>query len=135
MNYKYFTVCRTLWYAFIFTFHSPSQVIVSAKKDFQLKQHSCQSKTVLIDGREKNPNNIHWYANCFYSEKTHRAENNFLIAETYNGKCLHFLLHSEVLGTLGTTFDVINRGSFMSIAIWNPRRLFFIFSHVLNLTN
>lgn len=52
--------------------------IVSAKKDFQLKQHSCQSKTVLIDGREKNPNNIHWYANCFYPEKTHRAENNFL---------------------------------------------------------
>lgn len=78
MNYKYFTVCRTLWYAFIFTFHSPSQVIVSAKKDFQLKQHSCQSKTVLIDGRGKNPNNIHWYANCFYPEKTHRAENNFL---------------------------------------------------------
>lgn len=39
------------------------------------------------------------------------------LAETYNGKCLHFLLQSEVLGTLGTTFDVINRGSFMSIAI------------------
>lgn len=51
-----------------------------------------------------------------FTRKNSQGRKQFL-AETYNGKCLHFLLHSEVLGTLGTTFDVINRGSFMSIVI------------------
>lgn len=57
------------------------------------------------------------------------------LAETYNGKCLHFLLHSEVLGTLGQLLILSTGVLSCRLQSEIPVDFFFIFSHVLNLTN